>query len=131
MPRLFAFRGKSAEELRNMGIEEYAKLIGSRERRAIRRMGADYKQLIEKVEDARKNGKDVKVIRTHVREAPILPGWMGMKFAVHNGKEFKELTITEEMLGHRLGEFSFTTKRVLHSAPGIRATRGSKFLAVK
>jgi small subunit ribosomal protein S19 len=131
MPRLFAFRGKSAEELRNMGIEEYAKLIGSRERRAIRRMGADYKQLIEKVEDARKNGKDAKVIRTHVREAPILPGWMGMKFAVHNGKEFKELTITEEMLGHRLGEFSFTTKRVLHSAPGIRATRGSKFLAVK
>ena len=35
------------------------------------------------------------------------------------------------MLGHRLGQYSHTTKRVIHSDPGIRATRGSKFLAMK
>ena len=66
-----------------------------------------------------------------MREAVILPGWVGLKFGVHDGKEFKELAITPEMVGHRLGEFVFTVKRVVHSAPGIRATRGSKFLAVK
>ncbi|VVB76654.1 30S ribosomal protein S19 [uncultured archaeon] len=54
-----------------------------------------------------------------------------MRFAVHNGKEFKDIVIVPEMMGHRLGEYVFSTKRVQHSAPGIRATRGSKFLSVK
>ena len=72
-----------------------------------------------------------KPIRTHIREALILPSWVGLKFEVHDGKEFKHCIISANMLGHRLGEYAYTTKRVLHSAPGIRATRGSKFLAVK
>ena len=71
------------------------------------------------------------MIRTHTREAVILPGWLGLRFGVHNGKEFKEIKILPEMLGHRLGEYVLSTKRVQHSAPGIRATRGSKFLSVK
>jgi small subunit ribosomal protein S19 len=70
-------------------------------------------------------------VKTHVREAVILPSWVGMKFGVYDGKEFKEVLIAPDMLGHRLGEFAYSTKRVVHSAPGIRATRGSKFLAVK
>ena len=61
----------------------------------------------------------------------ILPSWIGLRFGVHNGKEFLPVQITPNMLGHRLGEFAFTTKPVRHSAPGIRATKGSKFLAVK
>ncbi len=71
------------------------------------------------------------MIKTQIREALILPSWIGMSFAVHNGKEFKQIEIRPEMLGHRLGDYAFSTKRVVHSAPGIRATRGSKFLAVK
>ena len=130
MPRIFNFRGKTAEELQKMSMEEYSKLVTSRQRRAIKRMGAEYKALIEKVAAVKKKGS-AKVIKTQVREALILPSWLGMKFGVYDGKEFKEMTITTEMLGHRLGEFSFTTKRVVHSAPGIKATRGSKFLAVK
>ena len=66
-----------------------------------------------------------------MREAVIMPSWIGLKFAVHNGKEFLPLQITANMLGHRLGEFALTSKPVKHSAPGIRATKGSKFLAVK
>jgi small subunit ribosomal protein S19 len=61
----------------------------------------------------------------------ILPSWLGIRFEVHNGKEFLPVHIGVNMLGHRLGEYSHTTKHVQHSAPGIRATRGSKFLAVK
>jgi small subunit ribosomal protein S19 len=129
MARAFAFRGKSLEELQALSVSDFSKLLKSRPRRSIKRMGMSYKALIAKVEKAKKAGKQV--VKTQTREAVILPSWVGMKFAVHNGKEFKELYITPEMLGHRLGEFIFTTKRVLHSAPGIRATRGSKFLSVK
>ncbi|MDE1855014.1 MAG: ribosomal protein S19 family protein [Candidatus Micrarchaeota archaeon] len=130
MPRVFAFRGKSLEELQKMSLADYSKLITARQRRALKRMSLGYKQLMGIIEEVKKNGGG-KVIKTQLREAVILPSWVGVKFAVHDGKEFKEMTITPDMLGHRLGEFAFTTKRVVHSAPGIRATRGSKFLAVK
>ncbi|MEM3781378.1 MAG: 30S ribosomal protein S19 [Candidatus Micrarchaeaceae archaeon] len=130
MVRDFLYRGKTVEELSAMSIGDFAKLIGSRERRSIKRMSFEYKKLIEKAEKAKKSGKP-KAIRTTLREAVILPQWLGLRFGVHDGKEFKEISITPEMLGHRLGEYAFTVKRVQHSAPGIRATRGSKFLAVK
>jgi small subunit ribosomal protein S19 len=130
MARIFTFRGKTIEELKAMNLENFSKLLKSRQRRALERMGIKEKSLIKKVEKAQKLGNG-KTIRTHTRSAVILPSWVGMKFAVYNGKEFKELEITPEMLSHRLGEFVFTSKRVLHSAPGIRATRGSKFLSVK
>ncbi|MEM3178266.1 MAG: 30S ribosomal protein S19 [Candidatus Micrarchaeaceae archaeon] len=130
MARVFTFRGKTLDELQSMSTQEFVKLLKSRQRRAIKRLGISYEKLIKRVEAAKKAGAG-KAIKTHAREAVILPGWVGMKFAVHNGKEFKEVTITQEMLGHRLGEFVFTTLPVKHSAPGIRATRGSKFLAVK
>lgn len=129
MARVFTFRGKSLEELQQLSVADFSKLVKSRQRRSIKRMGMDYRALIAKVEKAKKSGKQV--VKTNIREAVILPSWVGMKFAIHNGREFKDLYITQEMLGHRLGEFVFSTKRVVHSAPGIRATRGSKFLSVK
>ena len=66
-----------------------------------------------------------------MRDAVILPDWVGLKFGIHNGKEFKTVEIKPEMIGHRLGEFSHTTGRVLHSGPGVGATRGSKFIPLK
>ena len=45
-------------------------------------------------------------IRTQARSATILPNFVGLKFEIHNGKIFHEITITEEMVGHKLGEFS-------------------------
>lgn len=130
MARIFTYRGKTIEELRGLSVADFSKLIGSRERRSIKRMGTSYKMLIRKA-DAIKKKDAKKTIKTHAREAVILPSWVGLRFGVHNGKEFKDVFVSEQMLGHRLGEFVFSTKRVLHSAPGIRATRGSKFLAVK
>src|SRR5208337_4072457 len=108
MARIFTFRGKTPEELQKLSIEEFTKLLNSRERRTMERQGTTYKELQAKVEKYKKLGKD-KVLKTQVREAVILPAWLGMKFAVHNGKEWKELTIAPEMLGHRLGEFVFST----------------------
>lgn len=130
MAERIAFRGMYPGEAAQLDNKQYVGMIKSRQRRSIKRNGLDYKKLLAKVEEYKKSGKP-KPIKTHIREAVILPSWVGMKFAVHNGKEFQEMLITANMLGHRLGEFAYTTKRVLHSAPGIRATRGSKFLAVK
>ena len=130
MAERIAFRGRTPTELATLSVDDFLKLIKSRERRSIKRNGMEYRKLIKKVEEYKKKNTG-KAIRTQVREAVILPSWVGLKFEVHNGKEFQQLLITANMLGHRIGEFVYTTKRVQHSAPGIRATRGSKFLAVK
>ncbi|KAK3988986.1 hypothetical protein QBC44DRAFT_96436 [Cladorrhinum sp. PSN332] len=55
-------------------------------------------------------GKRVAPIRTQARSATILPHFVGLKFQVHNGKVYHDVTITEEMVGHKLGEFSATRK---------------------
>jgi len=130
MARIYLYRGKTAEELQALSPAEFQKMVPSRQRRSLKRQGMVYKELQEKVERIRKKDS-AKVIRTDTREAVILPSWLGLRFAVHNGKEFKDIKILPEMIGHRLGEYVFSTKRVQHSAPGIRATRGSKFLSVK
>ena len=46
------------------------------------------------------------IIRTQARAATILPNFVGLKFAVHNGKQYQEVYVTEEMVGRKLGEFS-------------------------
>ena len=51
-------------------------------------------------------GERVIPIRTQARSATILPNFVGLKFLVHNGKIYNEVTITEDMVGHKLGEFS-------------------------
>ena len=128
MAKKFVFRGKSIEELQSMPIDEFMKLIDSRSRRALKRISYQYKELLTKVKEKRDNGK---VIKTHLREAVILPQWVGLKFGVHSGKDFKEVAIRAEMVGYRLGQFTQTTGRVAHSGPGVGATRGSKFMPLK
>jgi small subunit ribosomal protein S19 len=130
MAEKIAFRGRTPSELANLTDEEYLKMMNSRERRSVKRNGMNYRMLVEKVK-AHKESNNAKPIKTHIREAVIKPSWVGMTFNVHSGKEFKMVVVTANMLGHRLGEYAYTTKRVQHSAPGIRATRGSKFLAAK
>ncbi|KFA60578.1 hypothetical protein S40285_07822 [Stachybotrys chlorohalonatus IBT 40285] len=49
-------------------------------------------------------------VRTQARSATILPNFVGLKFEVHNGKNYNPITITEDMVGHKLGEFSPTRK---------------------
>jgi len=128
------YRGKKEEELKNMPIEEFAKLVKARAKRAILRMLAgkniEYAKLVQKIRKRMKKGLD-KPIKTHCREAVILPEWLGLKFLVYNGKEWKPVDITIDKLGHRLGEYSYTVKFESHSNPGIGATRGSKFIAAK
>ncbi len=54
------------------------------------------------------------VIKTWARASQIAPEFVGYTFAVHTGKNFDEVLVTEDMVGHRLGEFAPTTKFVRH-----------------
>jgi small subunit ribosomal protein S19 len=130
MPERVAFKGKMPGELPGLPIGEYTKLITSRQRRWLKRNSLQYKTLTRKIERLRGKGS-TKPIRTHFREALILPSWIGLSFEVHNGKEFQRIDIAPNMLGYRLGDFVYTVKRVMHSAPGVKATRGSKFVELK
>jgi small subunit ribosomal protein S19 len=134
MPKKFTYRGYTLEELQKLSLEEFAKLLPSKQRRSLIRLfikgtSPKHKKLLEKIRKA-KEGKD-KVIRTHLRDMVILPEMVGMKFGVHNGKEFVVVEIVPEMIGHRLGEFSQTRKKVVHGAPGIGATRSSLYVPLK
>ena len=51
-------------------------------------------------------GQKVVPIKTQARSATILPNFVGLKFLVHNGKVYHDVVITEDMVGHKLGEFS-------------------------
>jgi small subunit ribosomal protein S19 len=64
--------------------------------------------IIEKVKKLKDSGKTT-VIKTWSRSSTILPDFVGLTFGVHNGKTFPEVLITEDKVGHKLGEFSFTT----------------------
>ena len=127
MAKIFMFKGKTLEELKKMSLEEFAKLINSRERRTLLRgLNERQKKLLEKI---RKNPD--KFHKTHERDMVILPEMVNAKIGVFNGKEYVMVVISPEMIGHRLGEFSMTRKRVMHSAPGVGATRGSKHIPLK
>lgn len=54
----------------------------------------------------KKAGERVPPIKTQARSATILPNFVGLKFQIHNGKSYLDITITEDMVGHKLGEFA-------------------------
>jgi len=77
-------------------------------------------QLQKKVEEANQT-KSRKVIKTWSRRSTITPEMVGLTFAVHNGKKFIPVFVTENMVGHKLGEFSPTRTFFGHS--GDRKTK--------
>jgi small subunit ribosomal protein S19 len=70
--------------------------------------------LLEKVYKAKQSGKR-EAVKTWSRRSMILPDFVGITFAVHNGKKFNPVFVTENMVGHYLGEFSPTRTFKLHS----------------
>jgi len=123
----FTYRGFTMEQLLEMPFEEVLELMPSRIRRTfVRGFNEEQKTVFDKI----KSGK-YDMVRTHRRDIPIVPEFVGRKVAVYNGKEFKEIELRPEMIGHYLGEFSQTRKSVKHSGPGVGATRSSKFLPLR
>ncbi len=76
--------------------------------------------LMEKVE-RQQGSNDRRVIRTWSRRSTIIPNMVGMTIAVHNGRNFVPVFITENMVGHKLGEFAPT--RTFHGHAGLKGRR--------
>lgn len=72
--------------------------------------------LLKKADAAKADGKGSKVIKTWSRRSTILPEFIGLTFAVHNGKKFIPVYVTDNMVGHKLGEFSLTRTHNGHGA---------------
>ncbi len=81
--------------------------------------------LMEKVFRAKETG-DRKVIKTWSRRSTILPDFVGLTIAVHNGKKFIPVFVSENMVGHKLGEFSPTRTFYGHAGDRKSKVKGKK-----
>jgi small subunit ribosomal protein S19 len=126
MVREFKYRGKSMEELLSLSVEELKSILNSRQRRSLTRGLNDEKRaLLSSIKSSSSN------IRTHLRDMVILPIMVGKTIHVYNGKEFVAVEIKPEMIGHYLGEYAITNKRVVHGSPGVGASRSSLYVPLK
>jgi small subunit ribosomal protein S19 len=122
----FTYRGYTMAKLKRMKLEELVKLLSAKQRRKLKRnLRAEEEKLLEEISSGKDN------IRTHLRDAIVLPSMIGKKIGIHNGKSFEYVEIKPEMIGHYLGEFALTRKRVSHGAAGVGATRSSKYVPLK
>ena len=116
------YRGENVEKLKNLNTREFAKVVKARTRRSLLRNYDIIEIFVSRCEE--KNSKN-KVIKTHNRALVIVPQLIGKTIGVYNGKEFVKVLISDEMLGHRLGEFSQTRKIAKHTKVGVGATKST------
>ena len=81
--------------------------------------------LLEKIE-VMNRGSEKKVIKTWSRRSTVIPEFVGHTLAVHNGKKFIPVYVTENMVGHKLGEFAPTRLFRGHTAQGGKAAADTK-----
>ena len=131
MVKKFEYRGIPLAELEKMSLDRIFQLFNSRQRRSLTRGITDGKRkLIEEIKDA-KSGKNKNPIKTHIRDLVVLPNMVGVTVQVFSGKEFRPISIIPEMIGHYIGEYIITNKRVNHGAPGVGASRSSLYVPLK
>ena len=128
----FTYRGYDLDELQDMDLDEVAELLPARQRRTILRgLSEEHQKLLDKADGKGDEETANNPIRTHLRDMPILPEFVGLTFAVYTGQSFERVEIEPEMIGHYLGEFQLTRNSVEHGQAGIGATRSSKFVPLK
>jgi len=134
MPREFTYRGYTSTQLQQMSMDEFIRLLPSRQRRSLLKGLTNGQRILlaEIKESKRATEKGEKIlVKTHCRDMIILPEMIGLTLLVHNGKEFSSVEIKPEMIGHYLGEFASSIKKVVHGTPGIGASRSSMYVPLK
>ena len=135
MAREFKYKGYSGDQIQRLSIETLMPLLNSRQRRSLDRRLSTYmtdeKRKFREELKLSREGKLTSPLKTHLRDMIILPDMMGLSVLVHNGKEFIPFTIRPEMVGHYLGEYSITNKRVQHGSPGVGSSRSSLYVPLK
>jgi len=117
------YRGQDLATLKTMDVREVAKFLPARSRRSLMRHFEVVENFIKACEKKQANKKKIK---THQRDIVIVPQMVGLTIGIYTGKNFEDVQITHQMIGHRLGEFALTRKQVKHGAAGIGATKSSR-----
>ena len=134
MPKEYVYRGYNLKGLQQMSMDDFIRLLPSRQRRSLKRgLSQDQRKLLEKLRHAKResDGSKIKTIQTHSRDMIILPEMVDVTIQVYNGKEFVPVAIVEQMVGHYLGEYAITNRKVTHGTPGIGASRSSMYVPLK
>lgn len=131
MVKEFQYRGMPLAELEALPMDRLFGLLTARQRRSLTRGITDGKRKLIGEIKAAKEGTLKNPIKTHLRDLIVLPNMVGVTVSVFSGKEFRPITITTEMIGHYLGEYVITNKRVTHGAPGVGASRSSLYVPLK
>ena len=134
MPREFTYRGYTVDELQGISMDEFIRLLPSRQRRSLQRgLTTEQRILLKNIRIAKKVLTEEKkmTVKTHARDMVILPEMIGVTVQVYNGNSFNTVEIQPEMVGHYLGEFSVTNKPVKHGSPGIGASKSSMYVPLR
>lgn len=121
--------------LLDLSSDQLRDVVHARARRRINRglkrrpMGL-IKKLRKAKQEAKPNEKP-DTVKTHLRDMIVVPEMIGSVIGIYSGKEFNQVEIKPEMVGHYLAEFSISYKPVKHGRPGIGATNSSRFIPLK
>ncbi|OAO16292.1 40S ribosomal protein S15 [Blastocystis sp. ATCC 50177/Nand II] len=138
----FTYRGIDLDKLLDMSPKDLMELVDvsvfdwcARARRRFRRgLKRKPQALIKRLRKAKANTPENErpaPVKTHLRNMIVVPEMIGSVVGVYNGRNFNNVEIKAEMIGHYLGEFSLTYQPVKHNRPGIGATHSSKFIPLK
>ena len=120
------WKGMDEEEIKTLELKAFMKYVPARARRSLKRGFTEpQKSLLKRIQADNNN------IKTHCRNMVIIPSMLGKLIRVYNGKDFVPVTIITDMLGHYLGEFSHTRRKVSHGSAGVGATRSSKAISAR
>lgn len=133
--RKFSYRGVDLDQLLDLTSDQLRDVVHARARRRINR-GLKRKPmgLIKKLRKAKQEAKPNEkpdLVKTHLRDMIVVPEMIGSVIGIYSGKEFNQVEIKPEMVGHYLAEFSISYKPVKHGRPGIGATHSSRFIPLK
>ncbi len=131
MVKEFLYRGIPREELEKVPLDRLFQLFNARQRRSLTRGITDGKRKLIGEIKAAKAGTLKGPIKTHLRDLIVLPSMVDVTVNVFSGKEFVPVLIKTEMIGHYLGEYVITNKKVSHGAPGVGASRSSLYVPLK
>ena len=120
------WKGLDEEQIKTLELKAFMKYVPARARRSLKRGFTEpQKSLLKRIQADNNN------IKTHCRSMVIIPSMLGKLIRVYNGKDFVPVTIITDMLGHYLGEFSHTRRKVSHGSAGVGATRSSKAISAR
>ena len=131
--RQYFFRGVEAEKMIDLTEKEFIGMVHSRARRCFKRnsINEHLRKRLTKAKAAATGEEKPRIIKTHLRNAIILPEMLGAQIGVYNGLGYHLVEIKPQMMGHYLGEFSLTYTPVRHGGKAASSTAVQKFIDLK